>query len=151
MNRTHIKKIEKCTHCGQNTTVYRRNIRSNMIYCLQTLYRNFGMESAPQIKLSDKLNVLADFTKLKYWGLIEYAGNNEYRITYDGIDYLCGNKAMQKYKWVYNDQVQSGPMNEENPYIFVWDIKKSPISKEIALENSVNRSEYHMSKEAELF
>lgn len=145
-----MKEIKHCPHCGQKMMVYRRNIRKNMLYCLRKLYFDFGTQAKRAIEIDTRILVGSDFTKLKYWGLIEEGVQaTTYKITEQGIMFVLGKIAIPKYKWVYNKTIQPDPEDEINPMIYSWEIAPQEISKEIVLADA--RRYPYEPKEKDLF
>jgi len=90
------------------------------------------------VELNPLANGVADFTKLKYWGLIEEnkLKKSYYRITDLGARFIRGMVAIPKFKWVYKKNIQPDPIDKENPLIYCWDVKWKEISKEIVLRDA---------------
>ena len=131
----------KCTHCGQAMRLYRRKIRIQSIELLRVMFFEYGGYQPVKVSdLSSKTHMVVDFTKLRYWGLIRSAGNNQWTITDLGVEFIFGRAHVLKYKFIYNNIVQDDPEDSVNPLIRVWDIKPEVISKETVLRDSRN---YH--------
>lgn len=132
--------IEYCEHCGQKMMVYRRNIRLGMARALRDLFKTRKRGKAKVSDFSWPRGIMADFTKLKYWGLIESPEPEHWQITQRGILFILGKIAIPKYRWIYNNQIKqdAGP----NKKIFVWDIEPEEISKESVLADASHYHEY---------
>jgi len=131
-----MKKIQKCPHCGQNTILYRRAIRKSMI---DLMYRHFFiLDNKPlnTTEISPLSRAIADYTKFQYWDLLEDTGNYKWIITGKGIDFLVGRLPVEKYKWIYNNEVQLPPPDAEGQDEFVYSFEVAPevINKEIVLK-----------------
>lgn len=134
--------IEYCEHCGQKMMVYRRSIRKNMLYMLRRLGLDFGFKAVKVRELDNRTVMESDFPKLRYWGLIhKIPETTSYRITQKGVDFILGRITVEKYKWIYNQQVQDDPLDQENPEIYCWEIVPEEISKEIVLEDALKYSD----------
>lgn len=102
---------EKCKECGQKVMVYRRNIRRNMIACLNKLFKTKRPMQTKEI--SQIANTISDFTKLKDWGLIERVNPDIpdkkgyiWQITPKGIKFITNQISVPKYVFIYNNQVK---------------------------------------------
>lgn len=132
-----MEKTKRCSCCGQIIMVRRRNIRPEMVRALYQL-ADLGRPA----KVSDlrglSRGTFADFTKLKYWGLIASVKDTEkWSVTNDGHNFLFAGMRIKKYKWIFNDQVQDDPPGKKNPLIAVSDISREPISTQIVRKNSM--------------
>lgn len=127
----HMEQIKKCPHCNQNMMIYRRNIRSNMLYCLHRLYFTLGNVPTKTRDIDARSNVISDFPKLRFWGLVEEQ-DGKWLVTTRGHMYLLGNVSLKKYKWIYNNGVMAD--QAENPRLYIWDICPEKISKAIVLK-----------------
>src|SRR3990167_6674061 len=116
---------QRCTHCHKIIMVRRRLISRGLITGLLKLV---GAGEAKIVDLGLDLSSTCDFTKLKYWGLIE-DGRMEctYRPTRLAMDFLSGRVSIPKYRWIFNDEVQKDPYGKPNPEIHVWDIEPAMI------------------------
>jgi len=130
-------KVKKCPHCGQNMMIYRRNIRKNMLWCLRQLWFLHKFKPVKVVDLSPLSNINSDFTKLAYWGLVEYADNNLWKITERGILFILGRTQIPKYKWIYDNKIQADPEDEINPLIYSWEISPQTISKQTVLADAL--------------
>lgn len=86
----------KCPCCGKTyNTVYKRRIYKSLVTGLRNLVRRNNVTSS-----------LSDFSKLRYWGLIEPTTNKgHWRITQDGRDFLDGTLEIPEYVIVQNNAV----------------------------------------------
>lgn len=132
------KEVKHCPTCGQIMMLYRRNIRKNMLWMLRRLGFEFAGKYMKPVKMEERANIISDFTKLKYWGLIEEHRDNKnhYRITDLGAKFIRGMVSIPKYKWIYDGQVKSDPVDEVNPEIFCWEIAPQDMGKNIVLEDA---------------
>lgn len=145
-----MKHADRCVTCGQTVQVYRRTIRPNMVWCLKRLYEQHGFQAKKTTEIDERKVVESDFTKLKYWGLIEGDGHNRYNITPLGFQFLYGHASVPKYKWIYAGRVQPDPPGEPNPLIEVTDIIESMMGRDRALKESQPVKQFGQ-KQGELF
>lgn len=140
-----MKKFQVCPHCKRKMIVYRRNIRKNMIYCLRRLYEKFGRFAAKVVAIDERANIIADFPKLEYWGLIRESvtEKNRWHITDKGVMFLEGRISVPKYKWVYNGELQQDPPDAKVEMIRVWDINPDEMSKAKALAASRGETDFY--------
>ncbi len=145
---------ERCPHCQQIVMVRRRSIRGELI---QALYQAYCLNAgAAGFRVSDLKGLTrggyADFTKLKYWDLIEpVKGEERWVVTNVGKNYLLGYLRLPKYRWIFNDKVQRDPVEEPNPMISVYQIKDSGITREEVNAASITRSEFNARQNGDLF
>lgn len=132
-----MKEVKHCEHCGQTMMIYRRSIRLNMLQCLRRLYFNHKKEAVKINTVSPISNTIADFPKLRFWGLIEAGDNGTWRITEAGIGFILGKIQVKKYIYLYNNEPQPTPIDQENPLIWAWQIAPQEISKEIVLADAM--------------
>lgn len=113
------KDAKACPLCDQTVKVYYRSITPAMAYCLIKVYRNTllnhlsdhvniltGLVNIPAL-FKDNHAVQSDFTKLKFWGLIEPGTDAEkagmWRLSDKGRKFVENKLSVQKYAKVYND------------------------------------------------
>lgn len=93
-----------CVRCPMSGTIhnmpYRRSISKGMARALKTLYRI----EVSKINDGTAPNQFADFTKLRYWGLIRQNDAGHWRITQNGIDFVDGCLKVAKYAIVVNNE-----------------------------------------------
>lgn len=142
---------QRCSHCGQITMVRRRNLRRELVQALRKaalFKRPFMVREIPGLSRGG----YADFTKLKYWGLIEAVPDSErWRITAQGFGFLEGWHAIEKYKWVYNDRIQDQPVNADNPLVNADSIDPAPPTIHTVRQNSMTVDEHHATNSGDLF
>lgn len=109
---------DTCPCCGQMAKVYRRTITASMARALAKVQRVEGVTPHARneqgyVKVADFLTVneLADFPKLRYWGLIAQAPGTRddgsprvgyWRITPLGLAWLRGEDRVISHVRVYN-------------------------------------------------
>ena len=116
-----------CPCCKQFVKSYRRKVTSAMAYALIIIHKNNprdkyvdGVAQPNSFHLQDeairlKLNsrIVADFAKLRFWGLIVQlkgvrddgsSRNGKYYITDKGIKFINKQKMIVKYMHVYNNK-----------------------------------------------
>lgn len=105
-----------CPLCGKYAKVYRRKLNSGMASRLIKLYNATDIfANTDYLHISDFLGKgmhPTDFSKLKFWGLIESMPNDDpskrssgyWRITYDGMLFVQGNKRVKSHSVAYNDE-----------------------------------------------
>lgn len=104
-----------CPTCGRWAQVYRRRIYGTVAMQLIRLYKLGGTDDYVHTRnlLGRGATGVGDFSKAKYWGLIEEAPNIDnnknnnglWRLTGIGISFVCGVHRIQEYALVYNDAV----------------------------------------------
>lgn len=130
--------MNKCPTCGQNTMIYRHNIRKSLLKALTNLFYRFRREGATLKELGQ---YGGDFAKLRFWGIVEPVGKAEWRITEKGIAFIFGAISLPKYVWIYDNKEVLQPPDDHsvNSQVYAKNILKEewePMSKEVALENS---------------
>lgn len=144
-------KTERCPHCGQITMVRARSIRGELILALEQA-RHFDRPFKVAALRGLSRGAYADFTKLKYWGLIAEVPDQElWVVTTLGKDFMDGAVTIEKYRWIFNDKIQETPPGKKNPEISVYDIKDGIISTDIVRRNSLSYTDYVASKSGDLF
>ena len=109
--RSNLEKGTNCPCCGQIVKSYKRKLNNTMALCLIKLSKmknEFNHVSKIVNGISN--TGTADFSKLKYWGLIEehYNVNKEkkssgfWRITPAGLNFANGKTTLPKYVTIYN-------------------------------------------------
>lgn len=93
-----------CVKCPLSGTIhnmpYRRAISKGMARAIKLLYRI----QVSKINDGTAPNQFADFTKLRYWGLIQQAGEtSHWNITQAGIDFVEGRTGVAKKAIVVNN------------------------------------------------
>jgi predicted transcriptional regulator len=102
------EKFQYCDCCGQKMMVYRRGLRKGLILALIELWKR-GPSKIANMDLTHGIN--ADFSKMRFWGLIHKAGDQKksnavWEITEKGKDFLTGLIDVHKYIFIYNNEVQ---------------------------------------------
>jgi len=139
------RKSSICPCCGQTVKVYKRSIRSNMVFMMRKLVVKFKNQPMRVNEIDERTRVSSDFTKLMYWGLITPYENETYFVNETGLSFLRGECKVVEYKYVFNKKVQVEPVGTKNRMISVDDIKWSKIDKQKILEESIEYAE-HISK-----
>lgn len=120
-----------CRCCTQRVQLYRRGLTSGMALALLSFYRatvaaadgdaGDGWLHAEETFKADRAlprSARGDFTKLRYWGLVEGAAgrrpdgsrrNGVWRLTAAGRAFCEGRLAVRKYVWLYNDREYPAP------------------------------------------
>lgn len=104
----------KCPHCGRFTKVYNRKIHTSTALQLIELFKRGGnIDYVHASKLIPKgVTGTGDFTKAKYWGLIEEAepegdkkASGSWKLTGLGVLFVKNEARIQKYAAIYDDTV----------------------------------------------
>jgi len=108
-----------CSCCGQKVKMYRRQIYKAVAKKLITLYRlHQNLPQATHFHMNEigtPISGGGDFSKLRYWGLIEARPETEdstkksdgfWRITDEGRVFVEGKGTVTKYCHVYNGVVR---------------------------------------------
>jgi hypothetical protein len=114
-----LKEGTLCPCCGQDAKVYRRSISTSMVKGLLLFADLHGSDWGHVPSIPDLARLGGDWSKLRYWGLIEEriatrengARSGEWRITDTGRAFLAGSK-VKKYAYTFNAVVypdSSGP------------------------------------------
>jgi len=107
----------ECPCCGQNVKLYKRSIHPSMAYALIKFYGysckyGFGKYYFLQAAVGEKANMIADFSKLRHWGLVVHKNemredgsrrNGYFMITTKEIDFVNKNLKVPKYVYLYNN------------------------------------------------
>jgi len=109
----------KCPVCNQFLKVYRRKISSAMAMGLIRAMQVYG--KGVQFHINDianqlNMNVVPDFTKLRYWGMLRQADHitgtdgkkqsGVWELTEKGIDFAKGDIATARYVFLYDGILQ---------------------------------------------
>lgn len=108
-----------CPCCGQLVKLYKRQISGAMAWALIVLAKSPEGEWVDTTKVFNRYGKrcpsgVVDFTKLRYWGLIEgQSGEREdgskrigkWRVTPEGRWFAKNNFAVSKYAHVFNNKV----------------------------------------------
>lgn len=93
---------------------YRHRLNKNLIDALFKLYscKDYcGVIS----KILDH-NQIANFQKLKYWGLIEKTQvSGEWKLTYLGVEFIHGNKTMPEFVFSYRGEILATTIEDPQP------------------------------------
>ena len=108
--RDNCKAGVKCPCCKQNVKLYRRKLHKTMALSLISLYKlGSGYQPINMIMRGISENGPGDFSKLKYWGMIEqkpndteYRSSGFWRITEKGKSFVYGDLQVQETALVYN-------------------------------------------------
>lgn len=104
-----------CPCCGRFSKIYRRCITSTMARQLIEFYKAGGAEDWTHTKVVvNNRSGAGDFSKLRYWGLIEkkprdedqqQKSNGYWQITHTGFEFLMNRVSLPKYAYVFDDTV----------------------------------------------
>lgn len=105
----------KCPCCQRYAQVYHRNLHTSVALQLIMLYKKGGDQRYIHVRelVTDNMSGAGDFTKAKYWGLIQEAPMQEdgkkssgyWKLTTEGQMFVTGMSAIRKTLLVYDDQV----------------------------------------------
>lgn len=119
---------EHCPLCGQRTAIYARTMRANQVLCLRLLNKNpYKFEGVKANEISDRTNLISDFSKLRHWGLIEPGKDpNTWKITARGIAFLEGKISVVKYVFIFDGKVVEQPEDSTvtQELLYWYDIMK---------------------------
>lgn len=113
------KESKPCPLCEQTVKVYLRSITPAMAYCLIRAYRHnqHGLVDIPSL-FRDNHAVQSDFTKLKFWELVEQDKTVRraglWKLTDKGRRFVENQLSVQKYAKVYNDTFRGFDGDAEN-------------------------------------
>jgi len=104
----------KCPCCGQNVKLYKRKLGSVMARCLIKMYNSTSkwMHVRDIVKgISD--TGTNDFSKLKYWGMIEEQENTDtrkrnsgyWKLTHKGELFVVGRETVPSHAHIYNTRL----------------------------------------------
>ena len=115
-----------CPCCDQFVKVYQRQIHSTMARSLIFMWKRAKMEGCHLPTVLGKWNT-GDVAKLQYWGLIEpileplrddgSRRNGWWKITPLGRQWLFDEASVQKYAFVYNQQL----LRLDGPFVSIKD------------------------------
>lgn len=104
-----------CPCCKRYAQVYRRHLHTSVALQLIILHKRGGADKYVHVRelVTDNMSGAGDFTKAKYWGLIQEAPIQEdgkkssgyWKLTMDGVMFVKGLHAIRKTLLVYDDQV----------------------------------------------
>jgi len=112
-----LKQGEKtdCPCCGRHAQMYARNLHHNAAKKLVQLYRFGGQFDYVHTSslIDDGETGAGDFSKAKYWKLIEEAENNwehkrtsgNWRLTDKGVRFVLGNETIPRQVMIFDDRV----------------------------------------------
>lgn len=114
------KKLLHCPCCGRSAQMYDRTIHQSIARQLILLYRAGNGPHRDYVHTRELLlpgtSGVGDFSKAKYWQLVEEIGINEnkkrrtsglWRLTQKGVDYVTNRLAVPKHAYVYDDELWS--------------------------------------------
>lgn len=130
-------RVVHCPNCNQKIMVYRRSIRVDMLAALAKAAEFGGSFKVSYFDFNKGVN--ADFTKMKFWGLIYYMGNNVWRVSGLAYEFLAGKIKIPKYVYIYNDINQGAPDNERNPLLYANEIDGYFINRDCVLRHARSR------------
>lgn len=112
--REHFKKGVKCPCCDQMVKLYRRKLNSGMAYGLIKAFVLGGYKDfihVPTVFTQNGINTSnSEFSKLKYWGLVEEQINEDtkkrnsgfWRITEKGMNFIRRSIGVPKYVYLFD-------------------------------------------------
>lgn len=100
-----------CPHCSQKINLSRLIMGKKFARELMNLYH--GGQEKYQHYEKWKVGASNNYSKLKYWGLIDEQPNNDpkrtgsghWRLTYSGVQFVQGEITIPKSIFIYNDTV----------------------------------------------
>jgi len=112
--RENFEKGVECPCCGQHVKLYKRKLNSTMARCLIKMTRlQNGYNHVRDIVKGISDTGTNDFSKLKYWGLIEEMDNNNdnkktsgyWKLTKKGYLFAKNEIKLPKYAKIYNTKL----------------------------------------------
>ena len=120
----------KCPLCGQYAKLYKRKLNSSMAHAMTLIYKYFEANSDEWLHVPSYLSTISssatvrggDWSKLRYWGLIEDQkgvrpdGSERigyYRITDLGKQFVRCQVKVPKHVYLYNQQTINREDNEQ--------------------------------------
>lgn len=113
----HARKGTTCPCCGQFVKIYKRKIDSGMAQGLIAAYKKGADKDfihVPTALLGVQINSsTSQFSKLRYWDLVEEQVNNDtkkrtsghWKLTDKGIDFVLRRSSVKKYVYTYNQKI----------------------------------------------
>lgn len=148
-----MQTFQHCNHCGQRMMVYARSIRPDMVEALRAFYEHGQPAKVSDFEFSRGVN--ADFTKLRYWDLIERAGGECWKVTRKGVEFLEGRLPVEKVKFIYNNKpienLEGVQRCDKYKLVFVYQITGEKITKESVLDNAKTMRRFNSDNEALLY
>ena len=104
----------RCPCCTQLAKVYRRPIHAAMAAGLIAVYRNGGADRFVVIADVLRHNQIADFGKLRYWGLVGTDDERRedgstrtgyWQVTSTGVDWILGRVTVPRYARIYDSRL----------------------------------------------
>lgn len=110
-NGKELKNGECCPHCSRKTNLAALQLNSSHAYALGQMYKKGQLKYHNYKDVTHKGHT--DFTIMKHWNLIKpkanldesKIGSGEWALTYDGIEFILGNKKIPREKFVFNKEV----------------------------------------------
>lgn len=106
---------KECPCCGRFAKIYRRTLHTSVALQLITLFKKGGHHKYIHVSelIPPGTSGSGDFTKAKYWGLIEEQehtpgkkkSSGYWALSDKGIAFVRGNWSIHKYALVYDDRV----------------------------------------------
>lgn len=104
-----------CPCCKRFAKVYKRRLHSAVIQQLIKLYQLNGANVFVHASklIPEKQTGAGDFTKAKYWGLIEQSTNKNpklktngfWRLTKLGVGFIENWQVIPKFLWIFDDKI----------------------------------------------
>ncbi len=109
-----------CPCCGRHAQVYKRRLHKSVAVALIRLYKihmNHDLGFAAFVHVSDLvvegMSGIGDFSKAKYWDLIEADANDDptkksagrWRLTQKGVSFVKGQLGIKEWALVFDDTV----------------------------------------------
>jgi hypothetical protein len=98
-----------CPCCSRKVKMYHRKVYDSMVTQLVQMTDPAGVHGR---SMTNGLASAADYTKLRYWELVEQLEDGAWIITGRGQDFLAGRISIPKYAYVFKNTVY-GFSNDE--------------------------------------
>lgn len=116
-----------CPCCNRFAKIYKRRLHATIASQLIKLYKLGGANNYIHTKHLVVGSGISDFSKAKYWGLIEAnpelptdgkKTNGTWRLTNKGVNFIKGNSTISKYILIYQD----APLGESSESVNIYDV-----------------------------
>lgn len=94
----------RCPHCGATVHEYRHKLSAPLAYSLYALWQHGGKARAIDLEITH--TQINNFHKLKYWTLVDQAGDCEWEITDAGKLWLTGKITLPEYALSYRGETR---------------------------------------------
>lgn len=97
---------EKCPVCGAASRVYGHHLNKGLGQALTTFFEVYGREPGNPAKIGLTSVQIANWQKLKYWGLVtQLHDHGRWQITSKAIEFLCDKSVLPDKVWTYRGRV----------------------------------------------